>query len=180
MGNGAGMICKCIDPCQSICDKNQSFKLSDHEDSLNGINSKKVNHSNTNTNKEKKIKNKSTNNIENSLRNNQNGDDSNVNKKNNLFSSNNNIYIYMNTNSTLQMSKISNNTNNNFKSGLKKYTSGFKKNLNNNNDIQEIQEEIQYKIVKEENNNSIKKNDELKLPDGDKYEGEIKNKKNKW
>ena len=75
MGNGAGMICKCIDPCQSICDKNQSFKLSDHEDSLNGINSKKVNHSNTNTNKEKKIKNKSTNNIENSLRNNQNGDD---------------------------------------------------------------------------------------------------------
>ena len=100
MGNGAGMICKCIDPCQSICDKNQSFKLSDHEDSLNGINSKKVNHSNTNTNKEKKIKNKSTNNIENSLRNNQNGDDSNKNKKNNLFSSNNNIYIYMNTNST--------------------------------------------------------------------------------
>ena len=63
MGNGAGMICKCIDPCQSICDKNQSFKLSDHEDSLNGINSKKVNHSNTNTNKEKKIKNKSTNNM---------------------------------------------------------------------------------------------------------------------
>ena len=51
MGNGAGMICKCIDPCQSICDKNQSFKLSDHEDSLSGINSKKVNHSNTNSNK---------------------------------------------------------------------------------------------------------------------------------
>ena len=63
------------------------------------------------------------------------------------------------------MSKISNNTSGNFISGLKNkhnnIINGLNKNIKNKNEIQEIQEEIKYKIVNDENNTkeqTIKKN----------------------
>ena len=193
MGNSAGIVCKCMEPFQSICeDKKQSFRISDWEDSSLAANSKNgVNHSPSN--KMKKIKNKNTNNLDkNSIKNKANDELSNKNKKSSLFNSNSNLNNYVNTNSTFHMSKISNNTSGNFISGLKNkhnnIINGLNKNIKNKNEIQEIQEEIKYKIVNDENNtkeqiikkndeNQLKSNPELIIPEGDKYEGEIKNKK---
>ena len=100
MGNGGGMICKCLDPYHSICDKDQSLQIQEWDDSNSLINSKRVNYSNSN--KERNIKNKSTNNIESSIKNNIvniNDEVTNKFKKSSLFNSNTNLYICMNTNS---------------------------------------------------------------------------------
>ena len=90
-------------------------------------------------------------------------------------------------------SKISNSTNGNFIAGLKNkhnnIINGINKSIKDKNEIKEIQEEIKNKIVNNGKNKEeqiIKKDDENKLnsnqkslmiPQGDKYEGEIKNKK---
>ena len=147
MGNSAGIVCRCMEPLQSICDyKKQSLKISEWEDSSLAVNSKSgVNHSPSN--KEKKIKNKSTNNMDkNSIKNRANDELSNKNKKSSLFNSNSNLNNYVNTNSTFQVSKISNSTNGNFIAGLKNkhnnIINGINKSIKDKNEIKEIQEEI--------------------------------------
>ena len=115
MGNGASMICKCVDPCNAICDKKQSLNVSDWDESPLVMNSKGVDYSSTN--QLQNIKNKNTNNnLDNK---NFVNDVSTNNKKSSLFNSNINANTYMNTNSTNFMSKKSENTANNLISGLK-------------------------------------------------------------
>ena len=100
MGNGGGMICKCIDPYHAICDKNQSLQVQEWDDSNSLINSKRVNYSNTNQEIQKN--NKNINKIESSKNNliSINDEIPNKFKKNSMLNSNTNLYKYMNTNST--------------------------------------------------------------------------------